>query len=481
MHPKRAIPILAATAAFVAAGGCRDHPTAPPPLASPPAEGTLGSALMEVTISGIGSPNPNAAARAVHSTGGPALSLAPPADGSGGGDGTIQLRPLSTGSFTVGTRGDGGERYLYATFAVRNAQSDGTAYDTPRSNLTFVAVSTGSTLQASAVTSMRRFDGTAADASIALGVMPTGAVHQGRDGGVVARFPDVLQAFTEAEVAAIDAPAGSVPLPYGFVVASATEQSSRTLPASPAADQFDGVVTFAFRIPLQPTAAADPFTVSIMVMAMEDSTTRVTQSIEEQGAGQAAFEQRAASLGATSVTLFGGGTYVGLASPRRICELRVAGPPGAPTATLSSGAPCSETGMNVNWLGVVSTDWWNPRNWGSEMLPLSTDTVTLGAAERYPALGDRDLELATLIVPDTATLDMSGRVLTLTGNLDAPLGRLLDGTLRLLGEGATMRGTMDALDVAGSVRTVGASRATGAIHVTGSLTIHDHPLSISIP
>ncbi|MFC6663463.1 hypothetical protein [Deinococcus multiflagellatus] len=37
--------------------------------------------------------------------------------------GGIQLEPLANGSFTVGQRGAGGVRYLYASFRVRNATS----------------------------------------------------------------------------------------------------------------------------------------------------------------------------------------------------------------------------------------------------------------------------------------------------------------------------------------------------------------------
>src|SRR6185503_8438854 len=109
-------------------------------------EGGKVLGLVKVTISGIGSSDMHASASAVGAsepgttTSGLALDLTPVA----GADGSVQLAPLASGSFTEGERGKGGERYLYATFKVRNATSGGTAYSTPRTNLTFLAVSTPS-------------------------------------------------------------------------------------------------------------------------------------------------------------------------------------------------------------------------------------------------------------------------------------------------------------------------------------------------
>src|SRR6185295_18575913 len=90
-----------------------------------------------------------------------------PGNNGGTSDGTIQLAPLSTGSFTQGTRGTDGVRYFWATFRVRNAEADSTAYDTPRQNLTFFAAVTPSTLGGSSIASLEHFDGSAADPAIA--------------------------------------------------------------------------------------------------------------------------------------------------------------------------------------------------------------------------------------------------------------------------------------------------------------------------
>src|SRR5690606_23378210 len=127
---------------------------------------------------------------------------------------------------------------------------------------------------------------------------------------VVPRFADVLQVITEAEAAdilAIATAAGTSVtdvFPYGFVVQNANDARSRTLPANPEEGQFDGVVTFAFKVPLQTTPAEDPFTVSAMFLAVDDGEVKITQSAEEQTAeGRVAFADRAALLGAEVLTL----------------------------------------------------------------------------------------------------------------------------------------------------------------------------------
>ncbi|HEX6940948.1 MAG TPA: VCBS repeat-containing protein [Longimicrobiales bacterium] len=332
--------------------------------------GTLG--LVEITISGLGTDQVTASAlsaptlealerlRAGRDAGGPRGDAAPgglarqaltlPQDSSGTTDGTIQLELLSTGSFTDGARGSGGYRYLWATYRVRNAREDSTAYDTERRNLTFYAVDTdgtNGTIGRTAISRLRLFDGSAVDPSLADAFVPTGAARIDRgSGAVVSELPDVLQVLTEAEADAIQALADSADLPvtdvfpYGFVVRNPSDPTSRTLPASPAEDQFDGIVTFAFEVPLQATAAQDPFTVSALFLAVDDDEVKITQSLEEQTpAGRMAFDARADALGADVLTLLapagdavpqGGGTV------RVLCDVRVVGPQGSPTATLSS-------------------------------------------------------------------------------------------------------------------------------------------------
>lgn len=269
--------------------------------------------------------------------------------------GGLQLQLLSSGAFDVGDRGAGGQRYLSATFKVRNANVQGdAAYADARKNLTFFAASTAATLQGTAVSQLVRFDNTNADPTIALSMFPTHGMQyspvQNR-ALVVANAAD-FQVFTEAEAD----PANFTPattagalhvtglFPYGFVVRSASG-SGRALPGNPGPGQFDGRVTFAYRLPLQATAAADPYQVRIIVQAAEDTQPRVTESLEEQATpGEQTVTQRGAALQGTlsggqtvQVAYLAGSTYSG-ANGVRVCQVRTAGTAQAPTVRL--GGPC---------------------------------------------------------------------------------------------------------------------------------------------
>ena len=347
----RGLPTLLALAIGVAA--CADEPTTPikeggdPGDRTPPR--TLG--LVEITISGLGTEQVTSSAlsaptvealerlRGVRGAGPGVVALQDfnvPDQDAGGGDGTIQLELVSTGSFTHGVRGSGGYRYLYATYRVRNAQSDGTAYDTQRRNLTFYAVSTPGTIGQTAISNLQRFDGSSAHDALASAFVPTGAARQDIRGEIVSRFPDVLQVLTEDEADEIEALAGAGVedvFPYGFVVQNASATTTRTLAANPDAEHFDGVVTFAFKVPLQASASEDPFTVSVLFLAVDDDEVKLTQSVEEQTPeGRAAFYARAAALGASVLTVLppaGDAALQGGDAMRVLCDVRVAGVAGS--------------------------------------------------------------------------------------------------------------------------------------------------------
>lgn len=137
-----------------------------------------------------------------------------------------------------------------------------------------------------AISRLERFDGSPADPSLASAFVPSGAASLDARDKVISRLPDVLQVVTEAEADVIQAladPAGVADVfPYGFVVRNPSDPYSRTLAASPAAGQFDGVVTFAFKVPLQASPSEDPFTVSVVFLAVDDDEVKLTQSVEEQ-------------------------------------------------------------------------------------------------------------------------------------------------------------------------------------------------------
>ncbi|HEX6039638.1 leishmanolysin-related zinc metalloendopeptidase [Longimicrobium sp.] len=307
------------------------RPTLPPDPAPTPV--SLGVA--EVTITGLGTSEVRSSIRPVDGASGPSTALNPVS--------TIPvLEFVSSGTFVDGVRGAGGQRYVTASYRVRNNAGRSL------SNLTWLLVGRSNAIPGSPFSSLLRFDGTAADPAIAGTIAPTGAVAPRSDlDGLRSLQPDVLQVFTEAEVAAITRPAGVLEVfPSGFVVRNAsTEATSRTLPAATSVNQFDGVVTFSFRVPLQATSSADVFSVSFQVLAIEDTETRMTESIEEGQDTTAVrlLRERAASLGATTVTVLAGSPASGpevadYPGQRQICSVRTAGTAAAPTGFITRPA-----------------------------------------------------------------------------------------------------------------------------------------------
>lgn len=327
-YVKRSAPTLAVLTT-VLVGACTDLPTEADRRPDP---GTRTLGLMEISLTGIGTPQMRASASAPEpSAGGARLALTPVAEGGRSG---IQLRALSSGTFTFGARGVAGSvRYIFVTFEVRNASTGGVAYTTPRTNLTFIAVATPSTISGTPVKEILKFDGSAAPTSDAENWIPTGAAYLTIPQTISALSADVLQVFTETEASSFGVSAGVSAFPYGFVVRHATATDTRTLPANPAADVYDGFVTFAFKVPLALSQADDPYSVKLMVLAVDDSETRVTQSVEERDTpSQAAFEAKVAALSATGVTLLTGGSYSGSVTTRTLCGVRASGTVAVPIA-----------------------------------------------------------------------------------------------------------------------------------------------------
>jgi hypothetical protein len=347
--PRAAVPAL--LAATLALAGCADDPVRPDP------GGPAIRGVVQVTFTGLGGPAPSVQTRIVEAGGsGESRVLLVPSntDGFGGGGG-IQLVPSFTGDFTDGERGAGGQRYAYATFVVRNAAADGTPYDTPRRNLTFLAVARTDGIDSTAVVSMKRFGGADARRAIARQIRPTGAAARNANGEIHANGVDVLQAFSEADVAGISLPPGIISaLPYGFM--ARTTSGGREIPVGG-----EGVLTLAFRIPLQATAAADPYEITFSFLVMEDSETRITQSLQEQDPlAQQDFAIRVRALDAELATLLPGSGYFDVARPTRtLCSVRTAGTAASPTAYMFSPVPAVSS-LSPNpygpWGGVVPLD-----------------------------------------------------------------------------------------------------------------------------
>lgn len=335
---------------------------------------TLGSPLgtVEIEIAGLGTPTVTSGLGWIDdgSAGadGRAHALAVTTLGSG-----LDFKLQSASSIDVGTRGAGGMRYIAATYLVRNAQACSTSgtctpYGVARQNITFLGVITPTSVNQTAVGRFARFDGSDAAAALATQLVPTHGMNA--TATVVDPTRASLQLYRESELPATASGGVSV-LPYGFVVSNAND-GSRTLPANPAAQQFDGQVTFAFKIPLQPSATDDPFKISVRLQVTEDSNTRVTQSTEEaSAAGDAAAAARAAALGTTDLIVPCGRT-VALATASALCDVRIAGLPASPTATMLA-MPKDSIPLMVNT--NVDCYWCN--------FPLFVNLVNSAEAWRY--------------------------------------------------------------------------------------------------
>lgn len=309
-----------------------DSVTTPNPDPDPtPAPRPLG--VYEIQISGVDGSNQGPAAStaiAVPETG-PANALNP-VTSSG-----FSLEFVSSGQFTDGVRGQGGQRYLFATYRVRNNTG------APVNNLTFIPVMRANTVAGTPFSTLQLFNGAAASTTIAAQMVPTGAVALGDDGSMRARFVDALQVFTEAEVAAIALPAGTTGIfPYGFVTSNPDAANNRILPVSTGPNDWGGMVTFAFRYPMQATSTADPYNVAFQVLAVEDTETRMTESIEEGQDTSAVrrLRERASALSATTVTVLNGSTVASSDIPdypgqRQLCSVRTAGTAASPTTHIT--------------------------------------------------------------------------------------------------------------------------------------------------
>lgn len=306
---------------------CADQPTQVKPPEPSPHRPPTPLGVYELVMTGIGGADAKSTIVPVSTTpSGVRATLTP--QGSG-----LTFEQVSSVSFTEGARGAGGQRYVSFTYRVHNSTG------TDLNNITMLMVSNASTLAGTPISSLKKFDGTAASTSIATQVIPTGAVTLGTDlVSMQALYPDVIQVFTEPEVAAITPPAGVTNIfPYGYVVRSAASTSNRLLPNTANADTWGGLMTVSFRLPLQATTAADVFSLGFQILAVTDDQVRMTESIEEgQDTGAVRrLRDRATSLGATTVTVLNGSPTMDPAVPdypgqRQICSPRTAGTAASP-------------------------------------------------------------------------------------------------------------------------------------------------------
>lgn len=442
----RALTVVSLLAALTA---CADQPTEPSVQPGPkPAPTPLG--VFDITLSGLDGSDAGAfrASKAIPApTDGPDLAMNPVNTG-------IALEVVSSTSFTEGTRGQGGQRYISVTYRVKNTTG------APLSNVTIIPVTKATTIAGTPFSSLLLFNNTAASPTIAQNMVPTGAVFLGEDTRMRSQYPDVLQVFTEAEVAAITLPSGVTGIfPYGFVVRNPGSPTSRTLPNATSPNDWGGLVTFAFRYPLQtPSAASDPFFASFSVIAVQDTETRMTESIEERQdtAGVRRARERATALGATTVTVLAGSPaadpfVTDYPGQRQICTVRTAGTAASPTHFMSNPAAYTELaiyrpGQAVNACGAYFTAGTpSPAHYGLNY------TVTLRAMDRYGNTLTSAVDTVSVSSTD-GTANMAGPSALVSGVRNRNLIYYTYGSSTLMATGRRLRGSTPIL-MTGMTRT----------------------------
>ena len=119
-----------------------------------------------------------------------------------------EIKPIVEGSVTqtIDPNNLTSTRYIAATFLVRNARGDSAALNTPRRNLTFVAVSTSATIGDTPVRVFVKHDGSTGSTALARQLLPTGLVDPNAGGVLIALAPDILQVLAQSELTSIALP-----------------------------------------------------------------------------------------------------------------------------------------------------------------------------------------------------------------------------------------------------------------------------------
>jgi len=458
---------------FVAAAACADRitPTDPDPDPGPgPAPNALG--LYQIHVSGIGTDDMSSTVTSIAPTGGPSLAMNPAGAG-------VVFEQVSSSSFTEGARGQGGARYVSFTYRVRNGT--GIALN----NLTLMLVSRAGVVGGTALSTLRRFDGTPADTNIARLVVPTGAVAMGGDlVSMQALYPDVLQVLTEAEAAAIVEPADVTNVfPIGYVVRNKSTNANRSLPVPTDANQYDGLLTVSFRLPLQATSAQDVFSFFFQVLAVTDTETRLTESIEESQdtAAVRRLRERATALGATVVTVLNGSPAMDAAVPdypgqRQICSPRTAGTSASPITTMVS--PGAYSSLLVLRPGESMNACEPYFRTGAAGRPATNVpfTVTLKAVDRYGNVKTAQVDTVRLSqTGPTAAFGASAALVSGSANQTVTYSDY--GTSQLTAVGRRLTGSRT-IPVAGVLRTWTAGAATTDWHTAGNWSPAAVPMSL---
>lgn len=141
----------------------------------------------------------------------------------------------------------------------------------------------------------------------------------------------------------------------------------------------------------------------------------------------------------------------------------------------------SGNGLEAVWNGGTSSDWFASGNWSPGTVPGASTVVQIpGSGVNYMPVLTANASAEALRVASGAMMELAGFNVAVGGNVDA-VGDISNGSVTMSGTGSLLKGSIPRLFVTGSTRLQGATVASGAVSVTGSLTVADSAMSISIP
>ncbi len=115
------------------------------------------------------------------------------------------------------------------------------------------------------------------------------------------------------------------------------------------------------------------------------------------------------------------------------------------------------------WNGSVNSLWTEPLNWTPNGIPDSTDMISISGSVN-PLLMDGDRKIASLTCNNSSNIDLSGFVLSLSGNFISNAGSLIElngGVITISGNANFNGGIVSDSDSSGFVMTTGSSCVFG--------------------
>jgi uncharacterized delta-60 repeat protein len=251
-----------------------------------------------------------------------------------------------TAAFAVGTQTTPAAKFYNAKFTVKN--SSGAAIN----NLTLVAAHRMGNTNSTALKNITNFNNVGIPA-YAQNIKPAHGMLGNGTVSLSANNED-LMLLTEAEISQLTTVAGATLqageylLPYGFVARNSTTLTSRSIPSN--TSTATGLINAGFRTDgtNEPSAVNTYLTFTALVFDNPSNTTRVAESLEEQGGTQ--VNTRKTSISAKQIIATHDSLIMSVSDVNQVnvCRVRTAGTTASPATFLSSTSVTNTAGtLNV--------------------------------------------------------------------------------------------------------------------------------------